>query len=75
MNYEKDIESRIREVIINNSYIEADIDDEVMFPDVEDVQTFEEASLCTTDNGIIVDLKDGVRIYLTIHAYKWKEND
>lgn len=70
MKYEKDIESRIKEVIVNNSYIEADMDDEVMFPDVEDVQTFEEASLCTTDNGIIVDLKDGVRIYLTIQAYR-----
>lgn len=70
MKYEKDIESRIREVIINNSYIEADMDDEVMFPDVEDVQTFEEASLCTTDKGIIVDLKDGARIYLTIQAYR-----
>ena len=63
MKYEKDIESRIKEVIVNNSYIEADMD-------VEDVQTFEEASLCTTDNGIIVDLKDGVRIYLTIQAYR-----
>lgn len=41
-----------------------------MFPDVEDVRTFKEASLCTTDKGIIVDLKDGVRIYLTIQAYK-----
>ena len=70
MGYEKDIESRIKEVIINNSYIEADIDDEAMFPDVEDVQTFEEASLCTKDKGIVVDLKDGGRIYLTIQAYK-----
>jgi len=70
MDYEKEIEDSIKEAIKNNSYIEADYDEDVLFPEVEDVQTFEEADLLTMDNGVVVDLKDGTRVYLTIQAYK-----
>lgn len=70
MDYEKEIEDSIKEVIENNSYIEADYDEDVLFPEVEDVQTFEEADLLTMNKGVVVDLKDGTRVYLTIQAYK-----
>ena len=70
MDYEKELELQIKELIVNNSYIEADDDDAVPFPDVENVQTFEENHLCTTDKGIVVDLNKGARIYLTIQVYR-----
>lgn len=70
MDYEKEIEDSIKEAIENNSYIEADYDEDVLFPEVEDVQTFEEADLLTMNKGVVVDLKDGTRVYLTIQAYK-----
>lgn len=70
MDYEKEIEDSIKEAIKNNSYIEADYDEDVLFPEVEYVQTFEEAGLLTMNKGVVVDLKDGTRVYLTIQAYK-----
>lgn len=70
MDYEKEIEESIVEAIKNNSYIEAGYDEDVLFPEVEDVQTFEGADLLTMDKGVIVDLKDGTRVYLTIQAYR-----
>lgn len=70
MDYEKEIEDSIKEAIKNNSYIEADYDEDVLFPEVEDVQTFEEADLLTMNKGVVVDLKDGTRVYLTIQAYR-----
>lgn len=70
MGMAKEIEEAIVEAIKNNSYIEAGYDEDVLFPEVEDVQTFEEADLLTMDNGVVVDLKDGTRVYLTIQAYK-----
>lgn len=70
MDYEKEIEDSIKEAIKNNSYIEADYDDGVLFPTVENVRTFEEASILTTDKGVVIDLNDGSTVYLTIQAYK-----
>lgn len=70
MDYEKEIEESIVEAIKNNSYIEADYDEDVLFPEVEDVQTFEEADLLTIDRGVVIDLNDGTRVYLTIQAYR-----
>ncbi len=70
MDYEKEIEESIVEAIKNNSYIEADYDEDVLFPEVEDVQTFEEADLLTMDRGVVIDLNDGTRVYLTIQAYR-----
>ena len=70
MSIAKEIEEAIIEAIKNNSYIEADYDDSVLFPNVEDVQTFEEADLLTMDRGVVIDLDDGTRVYLTIQAYK-----
>ena len=69
MDYEKEIEESIVEAIKNNSYIEAGYDEDV-FPEVEDVQTFEEADLLTMDRGVVIDLNDGTRVYLTIQAYR-----
>lgn len=70
MDYEKEIEESIVKAIKNNSYIEADYDEDVLFPEVEDVQTFEEADLLTMDRGVVIDLNDGTRVYLTIQAYR-----
>ena len=70
MSIAKEIEEAIIEAIKNNSYIEADYDDSVLFPNVEDVQTFEEADLLTMDRGVVIDLNDGTRVYLTIQAYR-----
>lgn len=70
MSIAKEIEEAIIEAIKNNSYIEADYDDSVLFPNVEDVQTFEEVDLLTMDRGVVIDLDDGTRVYLTIQAYK-----
>ena len=69
-DFEKEIEEAIVEAIKNNSYIDADYDDGVLFPEVEDVQTFEEADLLTMDRGVVIDLNDGTRVYLTIQAYR-----
>ena len=66
----KEIEGRIMELFVNNSYIEADEDDDVLFPDVEEVETFEEASVCTNDRGLKIYLEDGTVVYLTIQVYK-----
>ena len=70
----KDIENRLVQLIQNNSFIEADEDDSVIFPEVDEVKTFEEAHLVTTDNGVMISCKDGLEIYLTIQV-KEKTND
>ena len=70
MDYEKEIEDSIKEAIKNNSYIEAEDDDGVLFPTVENIRTFEEAHILTTDKGVVIDLNDGSTVYLTIQAYK-----
>ena len=70
MDFEKEIEEGIVEAIKNNSYIEADYDDGVLFPNVENVRTFKEAQILTTDKGVVVDLNDGSTVYLTIQAYR-----
>lgn len=70
MDFEKEIEEGIVEAIKNNSYIEAEDGDGVLFPTVENVRTFKEASILTTDKGVVIDLNDGSTVYLTIQAYK-----
>ena len=69
-DFEKEIEEAIVEAIKNNSYIEAEDDDGVLVPNVENVRTFKEAQILTTDKGVIIDLNDGSTIFLTIQAYK-----
>ncbi len=69
-DFEKEIEDSIKEAIKNNSYIEADYEDGVLFPNVENVRTFKEAQILTTDKGVIIDLNDGSTVFLTIQAYK-----
>ena len=66
---ETEVEDRLIELIKNNSYIEADEDDFVMFPEAYDVKSFEDAHLCTIDKGIVIELSNGTSIYLTIQVY------
>ena len=40
-------------------------DEALYFHDIEDIKPFENY-LCTSDNGVVVDLKDGTQICLTI---------
>ncbi len=70
MDFEKEIEDSIKEAIRNNSYIEAEDGDGVLFPTVENVRTFKEAQILTTDKGVVIDLNDGSTVYLTIQAYR-----
>ena len=60
---EKDIEAKIVQVIKNNSYIEADEDDVVIFPEVKDVTKYE-------DNPIVMGLKDGTEIDIIVKAHE-----
>ena len=60
-------EKLLIEMISNNSDLEAD-DEECMVNDVEEIQSFEDASICTTDRGLIVYLEDK-EIHITIQAY------
>ena len=62
---EKDIESKIIQLIENNSYIEADEDDTVLFPEVKDVAVVGYIN----NNHIILDLKDGTEVHITVKAY------
>ena len=61
-------ESILSELIALNSSIEADEDDEPMLGNVDDVRTFRDAHLCTTDRGLVIDIPGG-EINLTIQAY------
>ena len=65
---ETDVRNRLIELIENNSYIEADGDDYVMFPEAYDVKSFEDAHICTIDEGVVIELSNGTRIYLTIQV-------
>ena len=64
----KDIEDRLVQLIQNNSFIEANEDDSVIFPEVDEIRTFKEAHLLITDNGVVISCKDGSEIYLTIQV-------
>lgn len=61
-------ETLLSELINLNSSIEADEDDEPMLGNVDDVRTFRDAHICTTDRGLVIDLPDG-EINITIQAY------
>lgn len=61
-------ESILSELINLNSSIEADEDDEPMLGNVDDVRTFRDAHICTTDRGLVIDLPDR-EINITIQAY------
>lgn len=65
----RDVEDMLIRAIEINSHIEADDDDEVIFPDVDWIQRFSEGGACTLDNGLRVLLNDGTEIYLTIQVY------
>lgn len=60
----------LRELIVNNSNIECDEDDNPFIDEeVDSVRTFEEASVCTTDRGIVIDMEDGSSVFITIQGY------
>ena len=67
-----EMEKTLRDLIINNSDLECDEDDMVMLEGVDDVDTFENKSICTKDRGLVIDFEDGSRVYLTIQAYESK---
>lgn len=68
--FAEEIRDKMWDLFENNSYIEADEDDEVLFDTLEDIQTFKEASLCTNDTGMVLTFSDGSQAYITIQAYK-----
>lgn len=68
--FAEEICDKMWDLFENNSYIEADEDDEVLFDTLEDIQTFKEASLCTNDAGMVLTFSDGSQAYITIQAYK-----
>ena len=65
MTTAKEIEEKIIEAVKNNSYIEADEDDSVLFPDVEKVCSYDGNRY---SNAVKITLKDGTEVYLTIYV-------
>ena len=67
MDLEREWEEILKELIINNSFIEAEDDDFCLISDpIDSVQTFEEATLLTYDRGVVVKLIDGRQLQITI---------
>lgn len=66
---EKELRELLTMAIINNSNIEADEDDEILFTDVLDsVGSYKECNIPTMDEGIVIRFNNGKVAYITIHV-------
>lgn len=66
----REIEQKLLGLIINNSNIECDENEQMVFEDIEDVRTFEEASYITRDKGLVLNFKDGSEVNIVIQAWR-----
>ena len=62
---EKELVNAIIEVIINNSNIEADNEDAILFSNVEDVFSFD-GYYSSYGNGVVIRFNDGTEAILNI---------
>lgn len=60
----------IFEAVVNNSQIECDEEDMIVFPDVDSVNTFEDWGLLTRNKGIVVLLEDNTEVHITVQAVR-----
>lgn len=60
----------IFEAIVNNSQIECDEEDAIVFPGVDSVNTFEDWGVVTNNKGVVVLLEDNTEIYITVQAIR-----
>lgn len=58
----------IMEAIKNNSDIESDENDEILFHKVDAVGTYKDWSVATRDKGVAVLLTDNTEIYITVQV-------
>ena len=64
----REMELTLMQLSVDNSNLEGDEDDDLVFEDLNDVMSYEDAGMLTRDKGIVVRLGRGT-VHLTIQAY------
>lgn len=65
---EKELREVLTMAIINNSNIEANEDDEILFTDVDSVESYKECNILTMDEGVVIRFNNGKAAYITIQV-------